>query len=47
MGFIDNLSRPAYLLIPESAYLKSYTPLAAVNEDGVWFFTVNSRKELR
>lgn len=35
---LDNLSRPAYLLIPEMAYMKTFTPLFAVNETGLWMF---------
>ena len=39
---LDNLSRPAYLLIPEMAYMKTFTPLFAVNESGLWMFAVHS-----
>jgi predicted transglutaminase-like cysteine proteinase len=33
---LDNLSRPSYLLVPSPVFLKSFTPLFAVNEKGVW-----------
>jgi predicted transglutaminase-like cysteine proteinase len=36
---LDNLSRPAYLLIPEKQYMQNFTPLYAMNELGVWMFT--------
>lgn len=39
---LDNLSRPAYLLIPEMAYMKTFTPLFAVNESGLWMFASQS-----
>ena len=35
---LDNLSRPAYLLIPEKQYEKQVAPLFALNEQGVWVF---------
>lgn len=35
---LDNLSRPAYLLIPEKQYAGQVTPLYALNEQGVWIF---------
>jgi predicted transglutaminase-like cysteine proteinase len=34
---LDNLSRPSYLLIPEAVFLKTFTPLVAVNEKGIQF----------
>jgi predicted transglutaminase-like cysteine proteinase len=34
---LDNLSRPSYLLIPEAIFLKTFTPLIAVNEKGILF----------
>jgi predicted transglutaminase-like cysteine proteinase len=42
--FLDNLSRPSYLLIPQAIFLKTFTPLAAVNEKGVWLFTPETRE---
>lgn len=33
-----NLSRPAYLLIPEKLYMQNFSPLFAVNDHGVWMF---------
>jgi predicted transglutaminase-like cysteine proteinase len=36
---LDNLSRPSYLLIPEAVFLKTFTPLVAVNEKGVLLCT--------
>lgn len=35
---LDNLSKPGYLLILAEPYLKSFTPLFALNERGVWMF---------
>jgi predicted transglutaminase-like cysteine proteinase len=39
MFILDNLSRPAYLLIPEKQYMQNFIPLYAINELGVWVFT--------
>jgi predicted transglutaminase-like cysteine proteinase len=36
---LDNLSRPSYLLIPEAVFLKTFTPLVAVNENGILLCT--------
>ena len=36
---LDNLSRPAYLLIPESTLVKGYVPMYAINALGLWKFT--------
>jgi predicted transglutaminase-like cysteine proteinase len=36
---LDNLSQPSYLLIPEAVFLKTFTPLVAVNEKGIRFIT--------
>ncbi|MDR2123991.1 MAG: transglutaminase-like cysteine peptidase [Desulfovibrio sp.] len=36
---LDNLSRPSYLLIPEAVFLKTFTPLVAVNEKGILLCT--------
>lgn len=36
---LDNLSRPAHLLIPESQYMRTYTPLYALNAFGIWSFS--------
>jgi predicted transglutaminase-like cysteine proteinase len=36
---LDNLSRPSYLLIPEAVFLKTFTPLVAVNENGILLYT--------
>lgn len=33
---LDNLSRPVYLLIPDKQYLRTVTPLYAVNSLGAW-----------
>ncbi len=41
---LDNLSRPAYLLIPEKQYAGQVTPLYALNEQGIWLFTGKSDK---
>lgn len=35
---LDNLSKPGYLLILEDMYLKSFIPLFALNERGIWMF---------
>ena len=35
---LDNLSRPAHLLIPEEQYMRNFTPLYAMNELGAWVF---------
>jgi predicted transglutaminase-like cysteine proteinase len=35
---LDNLSSPAYLLIPEPQYLRNFLPLYAINESGFWIF---------
>ena len=42
---LDNLSRPAYLLIPEKQYAKQVTPLFALNELGLWVFAPDAREE--
>ena len=44
---LDNLSRPAYLLIPEKQYAGQVTPLYALSERGLWVFAreENDRKE--
>lgn len=42
---LDNLSRPAYLLIPEKQYAKQVTPLYALNELGLWVFAGDAREE--
>ena len=42
---LDNLSRPAYLLIPEKQYAKQVTPLYALNELGLWVFARDARPE--
>ena len=44
---LDNLSRPAYLLIPEKQYAGQVTPMFALSERGVWIFPAeeSSRKE--
>jgi predicted transglutaminase-like cysteine proteinase len=34
-----NLSRPAYLLIPEKQYMENFTPLFALNGSALWAFT--------
>lgn len=36
---LDNLSRPAYLLVPQETFMKAFVPLFALNERGFWFFT--------
>jgi predicted transglutaminase-like cysteine proteinase len=36
---LDNLSRPAHLLIPEPQYLQSFIPFYAINEQGIWRLT--------
>jgi predicted transglutaminase-like cysteine proteinase len=33
---LDNLSSPAYLLVPEPQYLRNFLPLYAINENGLW-----------
>jgi predicted transglutaminase-like cysteine proteinase len=33
---LDNLSSPAYLLIPEPQYLQNFVPFYAINENGLW-----------
>jgi|GEM_PF-4104580 len=38
MFILDNLSKPAYLLIPEKQYMQNFTPLYAINELGAWIF---------
>lgn len=35
---LDNLSRPAYQLVPEKNFLKGFAPLFALNEGGFWYF---------
>ena len=35
---LDNLSRPVYLLIPEKQYVKNFSPLFALNNQGIWMF---------
>lgn len=44
---LDNLSRPAYLLISEKQYAGQVTPMFALSERGVWIFPAedSSRKE--
>ncbi len=42
---LDNLSRPAYLLIPEKQYAKQVTPLYALNELGLWVFAGDARDD--
>ena len=42
---LDNLSRPAYLLIPEKQYAKQVTPLYALNELGLWVFARDARED--
>lgn len=46
---LDNLSRPAYLLIPEKQYAQQVTPLYALNEQGVWVFSLedSGKKETK
>jgi predicted transglutaminase-like cysteine proteinase len=36
---LDNLSRPAYLLIPEKQYMQNFTPHYAMNELDAWTLT--------
>jgi predicted transglutaminase-like cysteine proteinase len=42
---LDNLSRPAHLLIPEKQYAGQVTPMYALNELGVWLFAGNGEPE--
>jgi predicted transglutaminase-like cysteine proteinase len=42
---LDNLSRPSYLLIPEAVFLKTFTPLAAVNENGILLCTPEEQED--
>ncbi|MDL2290625.1 transglutaminase-like cysteine peptidase [Desulfovibrio sp. OttesenSCG-928-F20] len=35
---LDNLTRPAYMLVPEKTFLTGFVPLFAINEHGFWFF---------
>ncbi|MDR1490644.1 MAG: transglutaminase-like cysteine peptidase [Desulfovibrio sp.] len=37
--FLDNLTKPAYLLMPENVFLKNFIPLYAVNESGLWAYS--------
>jgi predicted transglutaminase-like cysteine proteinase len=37
--FLDNLTKPAYLLMPENIFLKNFIPLCAVNENGLWVYS--------
>ncbi len=41
---LDNLSKPAHLLIPAKQYAKNVTPFALVNDNGLWL-RVNSKKK--
>ncbi|MDR2489551.1 MAG: transglutaminase-like cysteine peptidase [Desulfovibrio sp.] len=41
---LDNLSKPAYLLIPEQQYAEHVSPIYAVNELGLWRFISESEE---
>lgn len=36
MFILDNLSRPAYLLLTEEQFMQSFSPLYAINSYGIW-----------
>jgi predicted transglutaminase-like cysteine proteinase len=40
---LDNLSSPAYLLVPEPLYLKNFAPLYAITENGLWALTADQK----
>lgn len=35
---LDNLSKPVYLILPAQLYMNQFTPLFAINEQGIWMF---------
>lgn len=35
---LDNLSRPSYLIMDDTVFIKRYIPMLALNEEGMWFF---------
>ncbi len=41
---LDNLSKPATLLIPEKQYSKQVKPYLLLNNQGVWFFPSSTKK---
>lgn len=41
---LDNLSRPAYQLVPEKIFMTGFIPLFAINEEYFWYFAGTEEK---
>ncbi len=44
---LDNLSSPAYLIMPPDAYKNMYVPRFALNNDGIWVYTPRGNGTVR
>ena len=40
---LDNLARPTYLIMDNTAFIKRYLPVLALNEEGIWVFPADRK----